>query len=173
MRKPFEDLWEVMETRRQPLEVGDVPSIYHPEHLRQSARRARGCPDTEALCGWVDGQLRRRNLRRWLTVWHHIRLHGCRECQKEVAMIATVVRPTGEARSSDQQWSRGREHAPKRRVSSSVPVKGPLAWVSGVSVVAVALSFWLLSQHVGKERPQPPSEQALSSQAVGPIIWGD
>jgi hypothetical protein len=173
MRKPFEDLWEVMEARRQQLEVGDVPPIYRPEHLRQSAQRARGCPDMEALCGWLDGQLRRRHLRRWLTIWRHVRLHGCRECQQEVAMIAAVVRPTREARSSDQQWSGGRERASKRSISSSVPVKGPLAWVSGVSVVAVGLSLWLFSQHMGKEPPQQLSEQARSSQAAGPIIWGD
>jgi len=173
MRHPFESHWEVMEARRQGLEVGEVPAVYHPEHLRQSARRARGCPGVEALCGLVDGQLRQINLRRWLSVWQHVRLHGCRECQKEVAMITAVVRPTGELRSADQQWPLRLEHVSKRSISSSMLAKGLLAWVGGVTVVAVGLSLWVLLQHGGRDRPQPPSVQTTNGQAVRPLIWDD
>lgn len=74
--KPFEVLWEAMEARRRQIEAGEVPLAYRLEHRCQEERRDRGCPDVEALCGWVDGELRRNSLRRWLTVWQHVRLHG-------------------------------------------------------------------------------------------------
>jgi hypothetical protein len=59
MRKSFDVLWEVMEARRRQLEAGEVPPACRLEQTRQDRRRAKGCPDDEALCGWVDGQLRR------------------------------------------------------------------------------------------------------------------
>ncbi|MGH8071067.1 MAG: hypothetical protein ACRERE_38710 [Candidatus Entotheonellia bacterium] len=189
MRKPFEVLWEAMEARRRQLEVGEVPPAYRLDHLRQEGRRDRGCPDVEALCGWVDGELRRNSLRRWLTVWRHVRLHGCRACQGEIAMIAAVAYPSGEVQPPDQRWSPWPWHALKRTLSSLFPSQVPLAWVSGALVVVVGLSLWLLSQHAMRnmdgyrvefpstkgesERPQPSSEHTTDGQAVRTIIWGD
>jgi hypothetical protein len=189
MGKPFEVLWETMESRRRQVEAGEVPPAYRLEHLRQEGRRDRGCPDVEALCGWVDGELRRNSVRRWLAVWRHVRLHGCRACQGEIAMIAAVARPAGEVRPPDQRRPTWPEHALKRTLSSLFPSQAPLAWVSGALAVAVGLSFWLLSQHgvrdmagyrwesppieTGLERPQPSSERATNGHAVRTVIWGD
>lgn len=189
MRKPFEALWEAMEARRRQLEAREVPPAYRLDHLRQEGRRDRGCPDVEALCGWVDGKLRRNSLRRWLTVWRHVRLEGCRACQGEIAMIAAVAHPAGEVQPPDQRWSPWPGHALKRTLSSLFPLQVPLAWVGGALVVMVGLSLWLLSQHgmkdmagyrlefppteTARERPQPSSERAIDDQAVRTIIWGD
>ena len=46
------------------LSSGAVPLAYHPEHLRHEQQQAGGCPDVEAPCDWVDGQLRQTSLRR-------------------------------------------------------------------------------------------------------------
>jgi hypothetical protein len=176
------------ELRRQ-LEAGDVPPAYRLEHRRQEERRARGCPGVEALCGWTDGELRRNSLRHRLTVWRHVRLHGCRACQVEIAMIVGVAHPAGEVQLPDQRRAAWPGHAPKRPLPPRFPSQAPLAWVSGALVVAVGLSFWLLSQHGvtdmaryrsesppierGRERPQPSSERATDDQAARTIIWGD
>jgi hypothetical protein len=189
MGKPFEVLWEAMEARRRQLEAGEVPPAYRLEHRRQEERRTRGCPDVEALCGWTDGELRRNSLRRWLTVWWHVRLHGCRACHGEITMIAAVAHPAGEAQPPDQRRATWHGHALKHTLSSLFPSQAPLAWVSGALAVAVGLSFWLLSQHGvtdmaryrsesppierGREPPQPSSERATDGQAVRTIIWGD
>ena len=86
-------------------------------------------------------------------------------------MIAAVAHPAGEVQPPDQRWSAWPGHALKRPLSSLFSSQVPLAWVSGALVVAVGLSFWLLSQHgvrdmaghrlespsmeKGRERPQP------------------
>ena len=104
-------------------------------------------------------------------------------------MIAAVAHPTGEVQPPDQRRAAWPGHALKRTLSSLFPSQVPLAWVSGALVVAVGLSFWLLSQHgVGnmagyrwefppvekaRERPQPSSEDATDGHAVRTIIWGD
>jgi hypothetical protein len=185
MRKPFEVLLEAMESRRRQLEAGEVPPAYRLEHRRQGERRARGCPNVEALCGWVDGELRRNSLRRWLNVWQHVWLHDCRACLGEIAMIAAVAHPAGEVQPSDQRRAAWPGHALKRILSSRFPPHVPLAWISGALVVAVGLSFWLLSQHGvthmagyrfesppierGIERPEPSSERATDGHAVRTI----
>jgi hypothetical protein len=189
MHKPFEVLWEAMETRRRQLEAGAVPPAYHPEHLRQEQRQARGCPDVEALCGWVDGQLRRNSRRRWLAVWRHVRLQRCRACREETAMMVADAYLAGEMQPPHQRRSAWLGHARKRILSSLLPVHVPMAWVSGTLVVAVGLSLWLISQHGMRdmegyrvtfppmeersERPQPSSEPTTNGQAGRPIIWGD
>ena len=189
MRKPFDALWEAMEARRWQLEAGEVPPAYRLDHLRQEGRRDRGCPDVEALCGWVDGELLRNSLRRWLAVWRHMRLRGCRACQGEIVMIGAVAHRAGEVRPPHQRWSPWPAHALKRTPSSLFPSQAPMAWVSGALVVAVGLSLWLLSQHAARnmdgyrvkfpstkgesERPQPSSERATDGQAARTIIWGD
>ena len=189
MGKPFEVLWEAMEARRRQFEAGEVPPAYRLENRCQEGRRDRGCPDVEALCGWVDGELRRNSLRRWLTVWQHVRLHGCRACQGQIAMIAAVVHPAGEVQPPDQRRLGWPGHALKPTRPSLFPPQAPLAWVSGTLVVAVGLSFWLLSQYSVRdmagyqlefpptrgesERPQPSSEHTTDAQAVRTIIWGD
>jgi hypothetical protein len=103
--------------------------------------------------------------------------------------LTAVAHPAGEVQPSDQRWSAWPGHALKRPLSSLFSSQVPLAWVSGALVVAVGLSFWLLSQHgvrdmaayrlefppmeKGRDRPQPASEHATDGQAVRTIIWGD
>jgi hypothetical protein len=175
MRKPFEVLLEAMESRRRQLEAGEVPPVYRLEHRRQGERRARGCPDVEALCGWVDGELRRNSLRRWLIVWRHVRLHDCLACQGEIAMIAAVAHPAGEVQPPDQRRAAWSGHALQRTLSSCFPSQVPLAWMSGALVVAVGLSFWLLSQHGVTDMARyrfesPPIERGASGPSLPPNV---
>jgi hypothetical protein len=111
MRKPFDALWKVMEARRRQVEAGEVPPAYRSEQTRQARRRAAGCPDEEALCGWVDGQLRRNGLRRWLTVWRHVQVRRCRACQAEIAALVAAM-PSNQRRLAWLRSSLKRFSAP-------------------------------------------------------------
>ena len=109
-------------------------------------------------------------------------------------MIAAVAHPAGEVQPPDQRRLGWPGHTLKPTLSSLFPAQAPLAWVSGTLVVAVGLSFWLLSQHGVRdmadyqlefppmrgesERPQSSSEHVTDDhttddQAVRTIIWGD
>jgi hypothetical protein len=106
MAKPFHEAWEAMEARRRQVDAGELPPAIRFEHAHWAGRRAEGCPDDEVLCGWVDGQLRRSNLRRWLRVWVHMRIRRCRTCRAEIAALARAMPPAAEAEGHDRT-SRG------------------------------------------------------------------
>jgi hypothetical protein len=182
MRKPFDALWEVMEVRRRQVEAGEVPPAYRFERTRQVRRRAKGCPDEEALCGWVDGQLRRNSLRRWFTVWQHVQIRRCRECQAEIVAIAATIRP------AQPQLARPASVL-KCFMAPSPLAKKPLAWASSALVVIVGLSLWSLGTHDVfqrvEDRSGPPliedmktfppvdSGQTFDDQTENTTIWGD
>lgn len=188
MQKSFESLWDAMETRRQQIKAGAEPADPS-EDLRREQRRARSCPDGEALCGWVDGQLRRTNWRRWLSVWRHVWLQSCPVCQEEIAMLAEGAGLSDRGQRSHQRRSAWLGAKLARARASLLPAPGPLAWVSGAAVVAVGLSIWLFSQQgmkdidgyrmafprieEARDRPQPSSKPTTDSHAARPIIWGD
>jgi hypothetical protein len=102
MAKPFHEAWEAMEARRRQVDAGELPPAFRFEHTQRADRQARGCPDEEALCGWVDGQLCRSNLRRWLRVWLHLRIRRCRNCLAETATLDRVVFPAAETAGRDR-----------------------------------------------------------------------
>jgi hypothetical protein len=106
MAKPFHEAWEAMEARRRQVDAGEVPPAFRCEHAHGADRRSEGCPDEEALCGWVDGQLCRSNLRRWLRVWLHIRIRCCRNCLADIEALAHAMPPAAKAESHDRT-SRG------------------------------------------------------------------
>jgi hypothetical protein len=189
MQKSFESLWDAMETRRQHIKAAAVQAAYPPEHLRREQRRARGCPDGEALCGWVDGQLRRTNWRRWFSVCRHVWLQSCPVCREEIAMLAEGAGLSDEVQRSHQRRSAWPRAALTRARASLLPGHLPLAWVGGTLLASVGFSIWLISQHgirdidgyhmvfprieEGRDRPQPSSEPTTDSHAARPIIWGD
>jgi hypothetical protein len=137
MRTSFDALWQVMEARRRQVEAGELPPIYCFEQARQARRRARGCPDEEALCGWVDGQLRRHSLGRWLMVWRHVQMRRCQECQAEVAALAATMRP-------DQLGLARGGSVPRRVMTPLLLARSPLAWASSTAVIVVGLALWSL-----------------------------
>lgn len=179
MRKSFDELWDVMETRRRQAEAGEVPTAHCFDGIRGVQRRGRGCPDGETLCGWADGELRRHSLRRWLMVWQHVQIRRCRDCQTEVAALAAAgPRPR-------LRWL-SLTSAMKRVIVSLRTAKTPLAWASSMLVIVVGLSLWSFGTHntfqTGMERSGAPAiegmppvlgdELGLESQSE-PIIWGD
>jgi hypothetical protein len=182
MRKSFDALWQVMEARRRQVEAGEVPPVYRFEQARQARRRARGCPDEEALCGWADGQLRRHSLGGWLTVWRHVQIRRCRECQAEVAALAATMRP-------DQLGLAWRGSVPKRLMTPWLLARSPLAWASSTVVIVVGLALWSLGTHdsfltIGdRSMPSltddaamlPPVDvgNTLDDQTENTTIWGD
>jgi hypothetical protein len=182
MRQSFDALWEAMEARRRQVEAGEVPSAYRFEQTRQARRRARGCPVEETLCGWVDGQLRRNSLRRWLTVWRHVRIRRCRECQAEIAVLETVMRP-------DQLRLVWLGSTLKGFMAPLLLTKRPLAWASSALVIAVVLALSSIATHdsflTGTDRSTPPLTDdmgtlppvdignSLEDQAENTTIWGD
>ena len=93
MRRSFDELWQAMEARRQQVEAGAVPPAHGFDETRQARRQSHGCPDEEILCGWVDGELQRNSLRRWLMVWQHVQIRRCRECQAEIVALDAVRPP--------------------------------------------------------------------------------
>jgi hypothetical protein len=190
MRKPFAELFEIMEDRRR--QRGEVRPGLRTKHSRRAGRRVRGCPDTETLCGWVDGHLRRKNLGRWLAVWQHVHIWRCRTCQAEIATLADALCSTGEARLLEPFWLVGVPGLTMKRLMASWPLKAPLAWASWGVVIVAAVSLWSLGTHkpletVG-ERSEPAlteemrsASQAHSAESIGGIdtpaenmtIWGD
>jgi hypothetical protein len=182
MHKSFDALWQVMEARRRQVEAGEVSPVYRFEQTRQARRRIRSCPDEEALCGWVDGQLRRHSLGRWLMVWRHVQIRRCRECQTEIAGLAATMRP-------DQVGLASRGFVPKRVMTPLLLVRTPLAWASSAVVIVVGLSLWSLGTHdsfltIG-DRPTPSLTDntgtlppvdigsTLDDQTENTAIWGD
>jgi hypothetical protein len=182
MRPSFEALWAVMEARRRQVEGGGVPSASRFEQTRQARRWVRGCPDEEALCGWVDGQLRRHSLRRWLTVWRHVRIRRCRECQAEIAALAAVTPP-------DQLRLVWPGSMLKCFMAPLLLTNRPLAWASSALVIAVVLSLSSIGTHDSflrvSDRSLPPLtddtgilppvdvENTLDDQTDNTTIWGD
>jgi hypothetical protein len=134
MRKSFDELWEAMEARRQQVGAGEVPPAYRFEQTRQARRQRQGCPDEEALCGWVDGELRRHSLRRRLMVWQHVQVRRCRACQAEVAALAGASPPARPQLS----WLAS---AVKYVIVPFHMAKTPLAWASSMLLIVVGLSL--------------------------------
>jgi hypothetical protein len=182
MRPSFDALWEVMEARRRRVEAGEVPPAYRFDQTRQTRRRARGCPDEETLCGWVDGQLRRHSLGRWLTVWRHVRIRHCRECQADIAAVAAAMRPDRLGRVWLGSTLKG-------FMAPLLLTKRPLAWASSALVVAVVLSLSSIGTHDSfiraRHRSTPPLTENAGTlppvdmgnppndQTEDTTIWGD
>ena len=179
MRKSFDELWEAMEARRQQVGAGEVPPASRFAQTRQARRQRQGCPDEEALCGWVDGELRRHSLRRWLMVWQHVQVRRCRACQAEVAALADAsprARP---------QWP-WLASAVKCVIVPFQMAKTPLAWASSMVLIVIGLSLWSFGPHdtfhVGMERSGAPAMEETGT-PVGdepgleappePVVWGD
>jgi hypothetical protein len=191
MRKPFAELFEIMEARRRQVEAGEVPPSPHLEASGQVGRRIRGCPDAETLCGWVDGRLFRKSPQRWLAAWQHIHIRRCRACQEEIETLAPAMDPGAEGRPHELLRLAGLGPA-LRRLTGAWRLKSPLAWASCGFVIVVTLSLWSLGNRkpieiIGEplepvlmeERRNPTwehSESATSGvpeQAENTTIWGD
>jgi hypothetical protein len=180
MRKSFDELWAAMEARRQQVGAGQGSPACLPEQTWRARRR--GCPDEEGLCGWVDGELRRRTLRRWLKVWQHVEIRRCRACRAEVEALAEANLP------AQVQWS-WLTSAVKRVVEPSHAGKTSLAWASPMLLIAVGLLLWSFGPRthgtrlVGVERSWAPVMEEAKTPSVGdepnleappePVIWGD
>src|SRR5919106_2226203 len=143
MRKPFAELFEIMEARRHQVEAGEVPPVSRFEPGRQMGRWARGCPDAETLCGWVDGHLRRKSPRRWLAVWQHVHVWHCRACQEEIETLAQAMCHSSEVKFHEP-LRLVRLGLALRRLMGSWRLKSPLAWASCGLVIVVTLSLWSL-----------------------------
>ena len=179
MRTSFDQLWEAMEARRQRVEAGERSPASRGEKTRQAQRTSQGCPDAEALCGWVDGELRRKSLRRWLAVWHHVRIRQCRACQAEIITLT-------EASPPDRPRSPWFASAMKGIIAPLQMAKTSLVWASSIVLIAVSLSLWSFGPqgtfHVGMEQSGAPAmeetgtpvgdEPALEAPPE-PVIWGD
>jgi hypothetical protein len=191
MRKPFAELFEIMEARRRQVEAGEVPPASRFEPGRQMGRWARGCPDAETLCGWVDGQLRRKSPQRWLAVWQHVHIRRCRACQEEIGTLAHAIRPSREVTPHEPFRPAGLGLA-LRRLRGAWQLKSPLAWASCGLLVVVTLSLWSLDNQRPLEIVGEPLEPALmeetreltwvhsesatssvAEQAENTTIWGD
>ena len=170
MRKPFAELFEIMEARRHQVEAGEVPPTSRFEPGRQMGWWARGCPDAETLCGWVDSQLRRRSPRRWLAVWQHVHIWRCRACQGEIEALSRAIRPGSEGRPYESFRLAGLGLA-LWRLMASWRLKSPLAWASCGLVIVVTLSLWSLGSHKPLEIVGEPLEPALMEEARDPA-WG-
>ena len=181
MRRSFDELWQAMEARRQQVEAGAVPPAHGFDETRQARRQSRGCPDEETLCGWVDGELRRNSLRRWLMVWQHIQIRRCRDCQAEVAAL-DAVRPAIRPRLARPGPIVGRVIGPWHRV------KTPLAWGSSALVIMIGLSLWSFdvrgTLQMDRDRSEAPLAEDASAVRTGgdehgfeaqtePVVWGD
>ena len=181
MPKSFEMLWEAMEARRRQMGAGEVPPAYRFEQIRQVWRQSVGCPDGEALGGWLEGGLWRVSLRRWLMVWQHIRIQRCRECQGDVLALA-VARPARRLGLTRLGPVLTRVKMPLHRV------KTPLVWGSYILVVMIGLSLGPFDMsntpRLGEDRAEAPvleesipqwtdtGEYSLDAQTE-PIIWTD
>jgi hypothetical protein len=191
MRKPFAELFEIMEARRRQVEAGEVPPASRFEPGRQMGRWARGCPDAETLCGWVDGQLRRKSPQRWLAVWQHVHIRRCQACQEEIGTLAHAIRPSREVTPHEPFRPAGLGLA-LRRLRGAWQLKSPLAWASCGLLVVVTLSLWSLDNQKPLEIVGEPLEPALmeetreltwvhsesatssvTEQAENTTIWGD
>lgn len=93
MQSAFDELFAAMQQRQGQVQQGAVPPAHALELARQELRHAAGCPDDEALGGFVDGQLSRTSPGRWLRVWLHVRLRRCRYCQEDVGSLGMVPQP--------------------------------------------------------------------------------
>jgi hypothetical protein len=102
MAKPFNELWKAMEKWRRRVESGGPPGSYRLEPACRSERRFVGCPDEEALCGWVDGQLYRSNPRRWLRVWLHVRIRRCQKCLTGIMALQSAITSGSEVEDPDR-----------------------------------------------------------------------
>ena len=101
MAKPFHALWKAMEDWRRHVEAGGHSAPCRAEPVYRPERRLTGCPDEEALCGWVDGQLCRSNPRRWLRVWLHVRIRRCRRCLAESMALQRAITSGTEGEDPD------------------------------------------------------------------------
>jgi hypothetical protein len=194
MRRPFSELLRAMEQRRREVEEGQVPVMYAPELSWRAGRRPSGCPDEEALCGWVDGKLRGQNLRRWLEVWCHVHIRRCQYCQGELKRLTAVIRPEGNGVSIEQLRPVWRGRALTCLSSSWTAAKTKLrtpylAWASGALVVMISVSLWSVHVHDAFEGVEGPLDlrvtedlQTLPWMEMGnpshatdhnTAIWGD
>ena len=170
MRKPFAELFEIMEARRRQVEVGEVPPSPRLGPSRRVGRRARGCPDAETLCGWVDGRLFRKSPQRWLATWRHIHIRRCRACQEEIEALAPAMGPGAEGKPRELFRLVG--FGPTlRRLTGSWRLKSPLAWASCGLVIVVTLSLWSLGNRKPIEIVGEPLEPALMEERRDPT-WG-
>jgi len=170
MRKPFAELFEIMEAQRHQVEAGEVPPSPYLGPSRQVGRGARGCPDAETLCGWVDGQLRRKSPRRWLAVWQHVHIWRCRACQEEISTLAPAKGPGAEV-TARQPFRLVGLGLGLRRLTGSWQLKSPLAWASCGLVIVVTLSLWSLGNQKPIEIIGEPLEPALTEEGRD-LTWG-
>jgi hypothetical protein len=180
-----------MEARRHQVESEEVPPTYRFVSSGQARLRATGCPDAETLCGWVDGQLRRKSPRRWLAVWQHVYIWRCRACPEEIETLAHAMRPSSEVKPHEPFRLVGLGLV-LRRLMGAWRVKSPLAWASCGLVIVVTLSLWSLGSQKPLEIVGEPLEPALienmrdptwvhsesatsniAEQAENTTIWGD
>jgi hypothetical protein len=188
MRKSFEGLWEAMEARRREVAAGEMPLACRMEEIRQAQRQRRGCPDGESLGGWAEGKLQRISMRRWMSVWRHVHLRRCRECQAEIAALA-IGRPAVSLRLAELAPPPNGGRPAFRRA------KTPLLWGSSVIAVMIGLSQWSTDIHdtlpVGSGQleapwrddthPEPAGNGEYSGDAqtepniaqTEPLIWDD
>jgi hypothetical protein len=181
MPKSFVMLWEAMEARRRQMGAGEVPPAYRFEQIRRAWRQSVGCPDGEALGGWLEGGLWRVSLRRWLMVWQHICIRRCRECHGDLLALAvtTPARCLG--------WTRlwlvlTRLTIPLHRV------KTPMVWGSSILVVMIGLSLWSFDMSsipcLSEDRAEAPVVEESIPQwtdtgdynldaRTEPIVWAD
>jgi hypothetical protein len=94
MNKTFDELFQTMLERKKQMEEANLPPAHALELKRQELRQEMGCPDDEALCGFVDWHLRRKSLWNWLKVSHHLHIRRCPSCQEDVESLVMVISPT-------------------------------------------------------------------------------
>jgi hypothetical protein len=161
MRRLFAEVWESLEARRRQVESGEVSPPGCVERIGQEGRRASGCPTEEALCGWVDGWLRRKHPRRWLQVWRHIQLQGCPACRQNVATLQALLRPSRQPHARARTWRAQQGSAPMRSHTSWLRATTPLAWASWALVAVLGLALWSIV-----ERDTTPSLRARAQEVL-------
>jgi hypothetical protein len=191
MHKPFTELFDIMEARRRQAEAGEASPTFLSERTGQAGRHTSGCPDAETLCGWVDGYLRQKSLRRWLAVWQHVHIWRCRACQQEIETLTHMLGPSSEVWSHDPFRPAGYSLTSGPRLAS-LRLRPPLAWASCGLVVVAVLSLWSFGNRQPLEsggRPLEPvlieemhhpsgvyhdtSPSRIAEQPEDTTIWGD
>lgn len=90
--RPFSELFEVMESQSGEHAGAEEPLEGMDKCAHSTLPRSRDCPSDEELGGFVDGQLRKRSLRRWLHVWGHVWVRRCQACQAARTNLVAACR---------------------------------------------------------------------------------
>lgn len=162
----FTELFEVLERQRRRLEAGAIPEVVLDDLASRTVRRRRGCPDEQALYGFVAGYLGKRSRWLWLKVWWHVHVRRCRSCHTDTTelldWVATSSLPQ-EVQSPPRLWSVVLRRARARFTRTRPQGQSLQRVLVSLALIALLSSLWAHWHHHCVQRRTPPAPQEATS----------